>query len=172
VIFVDTSVWVEALRSGESETAKHLVTLLDSGEAALSAPVRIEILSGASNRDNAQLRRVLSALPLFFPTEETWKRIDGWLEQAREAGERFGFADMLIAAIAADQDAKVWSLDADFARMARIGLVEIHRAEASGAQERGASMSRGGADSAEPSPSEPSADKPDLQITHVDADRE
>ncbi len=128
MIFIDTSVWVEALRSRESPAALHVVELLDSGEAALSAPVRIEILGGASNRDVVPLRRVLSALPLFFPTEETWIRIDDWLERARTAGERFGFADLLIAAIAAGQNAPIWSLDSDFMRMARIGLVEIHRA--------------------------------------------
>jgi predicted nucleic acid-binding protein len=44
VIFIDTSVWVEALRSRESPVALHVVELLDSGEAALSAPVRIEII--------------------------------------------------------------------------------------------------------------------------------
>jgi predicted nucleic acid-binding protein len=127
LIFIDTSVWVEAFRSRESPAALHVVELLDSGEAALSAPVRIEILAGASNRDVVPLRRVLSALPIFFPTEETWIRIDDWLERARAAGERFGFADLLIAAIAAGQHAPIWSLDGDFTRMARIGLVEIHR---------------------------------------------
>jgi predicted nucleic acid-binding protein len=127
VIFVDTSIWVEALRSSESAAAIHLVALLDSDQVALAAPVRVEILAGASNRDSARLRRVLSALPVFFPTEQTWTRIDGWLDLARAAGERFGFADLLIAAIAADHDGEVWSLDADFARMARIGIVAIHR---------------------------------------------
>jgi Predicted nucleic acid-binding protein, contains PIN domain len=128
VIFVDTSVWVDALRSGKSAAALHLGALLDSGEVALSAPVRVEILAGASNRDHVPLRRVLSALPVFFPTEQTWLRIDNWLERARAAGERFGFADLLIAAIAADQHAPIWSLDSDFTRMASIGLVEIHQA--------------------------------------------
>jgi len=128
VIFVDTSVWVEALRSGESAAALHLAVLLDSGDVALSAPVRIEILAGSSSRDSVRLRRVLSALPVFFPTEQTWLRIDDWLERARASGERFGFADLLIAAIAADQHAPIWSLDGDFARMARVGLVEVHLA--------------------------------------------
>ncbi len=128
MIFVDTSVWVEALRSRESATALHLVDLLDSGEVALSAPVRVEILVGASSPDSVRLRRVLSALPLFFPTEQTWVRIDDWLERASAAGERFGFADLLIAAIAADQNSPIWSLGADFARMSRAGLIEIHRA--------------------------------------------
>ena len=128
MIFVDTSVWVEALRSGESAAAHHLGSLLDSDEVALSAPVRVEILAGASSRDHVRLRHVLSALPLFFPGDRTWVRIDDWLDRARAAGERFGFADLLIAAIAADHDGAIWSLDGDFARMARVGLVEVHEA--------------------------------------------
>jgi predicted nucleic acid-binding protein len=128
VIFVDTSVWVEALRSGDSETARHLGTLLDSGEVALSAPVRVEILAGASSRDHVALRRVLSALPLFFPGDRTWVLIDDWLDRARAAGERFGFADLLIGAIAAENEGTLWSLDGDFARMSRIGLVQVHEA--------------------------------------------
>lgn len=127
MIFVDTSVWVDALRSGDSVVASRLATLLDSGEVALSAPVRIEILAGASTRDSDRLRRVLSALPLYFPTDRTWARIDEWLERARAAGERFGFADLLIAAIASDHEATLWSLDGDFARMARLRFVDIHR---------------------------------------------
>lgn len=127
MIFVDTSVWVEALRSAESTTARGLGGLLDSSEVALSVPVRVEILAGASNRDHVRLRRVLSALPLFFPTEQTWLRIDDWLGRARSAGERFGFGDLLIAAIAADHHAPIWSLDRDFVRMARVGLVEVHQ---------------------------------------------
>jgi len=112
VIFVDTSVWVDALRSPDTVAAQHLTVLLDSGDVALAAPVRIEILIGASNRDNPRLRRVLSALPVFFPNEQTWTRIDDWLDLTRTAGERFGFADLLIAAIAADHDGEVWSLTA------------------------------------------------------------
>ena len=127
MIFVDTSVWVDAFRSADGPVVSHLSSLLDSGEVALSAPVRIEILSGASRDDEARLRRVLSALPLFHPTQETWSRIDRWIPQARKAGERFGFADLLIGAIAADQEAPVWSLDSDFGRMAKLRLVEVYR---------------------------------------------
>ena len=127
MIFVDTSVWIEALRSAESAAAIHLMALLDSDQVALAAPVRVEILAGASNRDSARLRRVLSALPIFFPTEQTWMRIDGWLEVARAAGERFGVADLLIAAIAADHDGEIWSIDDDFARMASNGIAVIHQ---------------------------------------------
>jgi len=44
----------------------------------------------------------------------------------RNAGERFGIGDLLIAAIAAGREATVRSLDDDFARMARPGFVGLH----------------------------------------------
>lgn len=106
-----------------------LSALLDAGEVALVVPVRIEILSGASNRDRLRLRRVLSALPLYVPDEKLWDRIDAWIDQAADAGERFGFADFLIAAIAAGHGAEIWSNDANFSRMARLGFVECYRPE-------------------------------------------
>lgn len=123
MIIVDTSVWIAALRRAESTEGRALAKLLDADQVALAAPVRLEILSGASRKDRADLRRVLSALPFFVPGEGTWDLLDEWVDRAGNAGQRFGIADLLIGAIAAERRASVWSLDADFARMERLALI-------------------------------------------------
>ena len=123
MIVVDTSVWVSALRSPESPEAPFLVQLLDADEVGLAIPVRVELLSGSSTADRVKLRRTLSALPVLYPTDETWALIDGWVDIAARKGQRFALGDLLIGAMAAEQGALVWSLDADFARMSAVGLV-------------------------------------------------
>ena len=123
MIVVDTSVWVSALRAPGSPEAPFLVDLLDADEVGLALPVRVELLSGASTPDRAKLRRTLSALPVLYPTDETWALIDSWIDIAARKGQRFALGDLLIGAIAAEQGALVWSLDADFARMASAGLI-------------------------------------------------
>jgi predicted nucleic acid-binding protein len=123
---VDTSVWVAALRDGATNETRVLSALLDADEVTLPVPVRIELLAGASKRDLPRLRRTLSALPVVYPGEDTWQLIDAWIDRAARAGQRFGFGDLLIGALASEIGALVWSLDADFVRMRRAGLVELY----------------------------------------------
>ncbi len=126
MIVVDTSVWIATLRSSRAPESAVLHLLLDADEVALPVPVRLELLSGASRRDRPALRRALSALPLLYPTDDTWKTIDEWTDRTSEAGQHFGMGDLLIASLAHEAGALVWSLDDDFARLARLKIVAVY----------------------------------------------
>jgi predicted nucleic acid-binding protein len=52
--------------------------------------------------------------------------MDGWTDRAVPAGAAFGVGDLLIAAIAHEAGALVWSLDEAFARMARLRFVKTY----------------------------------------------
>ena len=126
MIVVDSSVWVAALRDPRARIAVTLDALLDADEVALAQPVRIELVAGIARADRPALKRGLSALPVVMPTEQTWQLVERWIERAADAGQRFGLPDLLIAALADELGALVWSLDADFVRMARLKLVRLY----------------------------------------------
>ena len=126
MIVVDTSVWVAVLRSSAAPEAAILAQLIDADAVILPLPVRMELLSGAPTKDRAKLRRHLSALAVAHPTEDTWTMIEQWVDVAADKGHRFGIGDLLIAALAAERGALVWSLDRDFQRMERLKLVQLY----------------------------------------------
>lgn len=127
MIVVDTSVWVAALRAPLGEEADILKTLVDADEACLALPVRLELTAGLGPADRARVRRALRALPVAAPTDATWALAERWIDRAAEAGQRFGIVDLLVAALAHELTALVWSLDRDFDRMAALGFVQSYR---------------------------------------------
>jgi predicted nucleic acid-binding protein len=124
VIVVDTSVWIAFFR-GRRPVVETLTALLDADDVALPVAVRIEILGGARRAEQARLARLLAALPLLRPTDETWVLIEEWVVAAAARGEHFGVGDLLIGAIAAENDCKVWSLDGDFSRLEHLGFLSL-----------------------------------------------
>jgi predicted nucleic acid-binding protein len=127
LVFVDTTIWVDALRKEPESTAEELSLLIDEDRVALAEPVRLEILSGASRRTFRRLREDLDALPRFRAERSTWLRLEQWVEIAVDKGERFGIADLLIASIAFENDGRIWSGDGDFDRMSRLGFIRLFR---------------------------------------------
>lgn len=127
LVVVDTSVWVEAFRRrGRDDVRSALRVMLDEDRAVLAAPSRIELLSGSTHAKLEILRRSLGAVPTWTPGQATWSTVEGWLETTTRRGERFGVVDLLIGAVAAEHHAPIWSLDQDFERLAKLGLVTIH----------------------------------------------
>jgi predicted nucleic acid-binding protein len=126
VIVVDTSVWVAAQRHPAGDTALTLLSLLDADEVALALPVRLELWAGIATGDRRGFARAFSALPVLIPTEETWQPLDDWIARAADAGQRFAITDLLIARLADEIGALVWSFDSDFERLARLKFVRMY----------------------------------------------
>jgi predicted nucleic acid-binding protein len=126
VIVVDSSVWIDVMRRPESSRAVVLRSLLDADLVAVALPVRFELMSGVKKKQRPGFRRALSALPVLRPTDETFRLLESWIEPAADAGFRFGVTDLTIAALAREIEGLVWSLDADFEAMEKMGLIRLY----------------------------------------------
>lgn len=126
MIVIDTSVWIDYFRGADARLVSHVQALLDEDMAGLAVPVKMELLGGCSSRALPRLRSVLGALPVLMPTDDTWELMERWVDKAAVKGERFGVADLLIAAIVAQRSLRLWSLDRDFCRMENLGFVRLY----------------------------------------------
>jgi predicted nucleic acid-binding protein len=126
VIVVDTSVWIDANRRPDGNSATTLKALLDADEVALAWPVRVELVAGVVRRNRSAFLRGLSSLPVLRPSDDTFRFIDRWVPAAADKGLRFGLADWVIAALASEAGALVWSLDDDFRALERLKVVRLY----------------------------------------------
>ncbi len=125
MIFVDTSVWIQYFRGSELDLIRKINGLLDEDQIALAAPVWIELLAGARQIELQKFKRIFYALPRFYPTESCWNSIEDWVEKARKEGYRFSIADLLIAAIVKENNARLLTLDKDFHKMTELKWIHL-----------------------------------------------
>ena len=125
MIFVDTSVWISFFRGGEHEAA--LRELIVEDLVALAAPVRLELLGGAPSSQARRLARLLGEVTTFYPSRDSWELAEAWTRRSAAAGQRFAVADLLIGSLAHERGNRVWSLDGDFERLARVTPLKLYR---------------------------------------------
>ena len=132
MILVDTSVWVEFFSSSPREAGNELRRLIGDAEpVVLTGIVVAEILQGLRRH----LARVEHYLSLFDRIEPrgfaTFREAAAIYGSARAKGVTLTTIDTLIAAIAREHSATVFTLDRDFERLARIIRLPLHSFSAS-----------------------------------------
>jgi predicted nucleic acid-binding protein len=127
MIVVDTSILIPILRSAPAAETAVMWQLIEHDQLTLPTVVRQEVRAGLAGSQRLQVLELLAAMPVGAPTDETWARVEQWTDQSASAGERFGLADLLIAAIADELGALVWTLDKDFERMEKLKFVRLYR---------------------------------------------
>ena len=129
VILVDSSAWIEYLRTAESDAHLRLRSLIeDRGAIAITDVITMEVLAGArTERDGHQLRRLLErATPLpprpFFDHESA-ARIYRTCRQEGEVPRQM--TDCMIAAVAIRHGVPLLHNDRDFDLIARHTALQI-----------------------------------------------
>ncbi len=121
-VLVDSSMWVHQLRkSGDPTKRQRVNALLEAGEAAWCAPIRLELWRGVTNdSERKTLRRYEALLPDYEITAETWTRAIQVADRGRAAGVTAPLADLLIFACAKINDLEIEHDDEHFDALAKL----------------------------------------------------
>ena len=127
LILVDSSVWIDFFSSRPGPAGAELRRMITADEPfALTGIVVTEILQGLV-RDVAQIAHYLSLWDIIEPGGlSTYREAAAIFRQARSRGVSVTTIDALIAAVALEHGATVFTLDKDFSRIARFTLLRLH----------------------------------------------
>lgn len=123
MVIADTSVWIPFFNRPDSPEKTALDLLIDADEVALVGVVLAELLQGCrtpAERDT--LSDALLALPYYEATQSTWLKTGDLSATLLRKGVTLPLSDLIIAAVAIEQDCRIYSLDAHFKKIPGLPL--------------------------------------------------
>lgn len=128
MILVDSSVWVDFFRPSPGRGGAELRRMIEESEPfVLTGIVVAEVLQGLT-RDASAIERFLAQWDMLEPTGfDTYRSAAAIHRAGRGKGITSGTIDTLIAAIALEHRASVFTLDRDFMHIASMTGLELYR---------------------------------------------
>ena len=125
---MDSSAWVDFFSSKPGRGGAELRRMIEESEHfALTGVVVAEVLQGLT-RDSGRIEGVLAQWDSLEPRGfETYRSAAAIYRAARARGVSLTTIDTLIAAVALEHGASVFTLDQDFSRIARITGLSVYR---------------------------------------------
>jgi len=125
---VDSSVWIDFFSSSPGRGGAELRRMIEEAEPfALTGIVVAEVLQGLT-RDARRIEQYLAQWEMLEPRGfETYRQAAAIYRAARARGIPPTTIDTVIAAIALEHRASVFTLDQDFSRIARITRLALYR---------------------------------------------
>lgn len=126
VTLVDTSSWIEALRSdGISEVRRRVRKLLVEGEAVWCDLVSLELWNGARGEyEKKKLADLEKEIPCLPTTDEVWRLARMLARKSREAGKTIPAADLIILACGLFHKVEIEHCDQHFA-----SILQLHKSD-------------------------------------------
>ena len=127
MILVDSSVWVDSFKSHSGPAGVELRRMIEEGEPlVLTGIVVAEVLQGLI-RDAGVIERFLAQWDMLEPKGfDTYRSAAAIYRAGRKSGTTSSTIDSLIAAIALEHGASVFTLDRDFVRIARMTGLQLY----------------------------------------------
>lgn len=113
VVLIDTSSWIEALRStGRSDIRERVLNLMTDGRAAWCDMVAVELWNGArGDYEKQKLSELEKEITCLQTSSEVWRLARAIAQKCRANGKTVPSADLVIAACALYHRAEIEHCD-------------------------------------------------------------
>ena len=119
MILIDTSVWIEFLKSKGASAVKHKVAeLLELNMAAYSCPIRFELLTGARKTEKLDIYEALSFSRHIVFKPLHWDKAAEMESLLRKKGITIPRDDIFVAVCALDETIPILHIDKHFEMIA------------------------------------------------------
>ncbi|MBI4565967.1 MAG: PIN domain-containing protein [Planctomycetes bacterium] len=123
VVIVDTSVWIDVLRSRPSMHREEVSRLVRLDRAGICSLILAEILEGIrSAKEEEEVRRRLSVVRSLPIAESVWEEAGRLGAALRRKGITVPLSDRVIAIVALRQNCPVYTVDKHFQRIPSLRL--------------------------------------------------
>lgn len=128
MILVDSSVWIDFFSSSPGAGGRELRRMIEEDEPlAITGIVVTEVLQGLT-RNAGAIEGFLAGFDLLEPLGfESYRTAAGIFRTARGKGVSLTTVDTLIATVALEHGARLFTLDQDFTRIAQLTGLVLYR---------------------------------------------
>jgi predicted nucleic acid-binding protein len=126
-VLIDTSAWIEAMRSsGDLAVRARVERLLLDDRALFCDVVRLELWNGArGDRERRWLAELETTVATVPTSPAVWRRANALARRCREQGITVPAVDLLVAACAAEHGLDLLHRDAHFERLPSLASESI-----------------------------------------------
>lgn len=120
-ILPDTCAWIDYFKSTESKLGTALEQALAGEQVHVCGTVLYELVQGVkSEKEQALLQGALRALPYLEMTPPLWVKAARLSADLRKQGKTLPFSDLLIAALALENNLAVLTVDRHFKEIPKL----------------------------------------------------
>ncbi len=134
MILIDSSIWIDAFRrDGNVITKLAIQEILDHDKALLCGPIALEVVGAARQNERKRLRTLFSDLQYYRSTDALWRDAIGLSWRIRDRGLNLPWNDILIANIAMETRAWIYTKDKHFEELSKFLPIFLYRPGYNGA---------------------------------------
>ena len=115
MILIDTSSWIEFFRKqGKTDVKNRVASFIEMEAATYTCPVLFELLSGASEKESADIKNVFSFCHRINFSPEHWEYAANLKILCRQKGLTIPNDDIFVCSVALKNNLRLFHLDRHF----------------------------------------------------------